>query len=50
LMFRSTFEQRPEQIEIINKMIMDPIIDTKRCERVWENHVLSLKDQYVMNE
>ena len=50
LMFRSTFEQRPEQIEIINKMIMDPIIDAERFEKIWENHVLSLKDQYVMNE
>ncbi|MEA1960650.1 MAG: acyl-CoA dehydrogenase [Bacillota bacterium] len=50
LMFRSTFTQTPEQLETINKMIIDPIMDTERYERIWETKVLPLKDVYVINE
>ena len=50
LMFRSNFMQSPEQIATISKMIIDPIQDPARFEKVWEEKVLSLKDAYVMKE
>ncbi|CFW97472.1 Acyl-CoA dehydrogenase/oxidase C-terminal [Syntrophomonas zehnderi OL-4] len=50
LMFRSTFVQSPEQIEAINKMIIDPSLNPERFEKVWTEKVLSLKDAYVMSE
>ena len=50
LMFRSNFVQSPEQIATINKMIIDPVLDSARYEKVWEQKVLSLKDVYVMND
>jgi acyl-CoA dehydrogenase len=49
LMFRSNFAQSPEQIETINKMIIDPVLDQARFDKIWEEKVLSLKDAYVMN-
>jgi acyl-CoA dehydrogenase len=50
LMFRSNFVQSPEQIATINKMIIDPVLNPARFEKVWEEKVLSLKDVYVMND
>jgi acyl-CoA dehydrogenase len=50
LMFRSNFVQRPDQLETINKMIIDPIQDPARFDKIWVEKVLSLKDAYVMND
>jgi len=50
LMFRSNFVQSEEQLATISKMIIDPIQDQDRFEKVWAEKVLSLKDAYVMKE
>ncbi len=50
LMFRSNFVQSEEQLATISKMIIDPIQDQGRFEKVWAEKVLSLKDAYVMKE
>jgi acyl-CoA dehydrogenase len=50
LMFRSSFVQGPDQLETINKMIIDPVQDPARFDKIWEERVLSLKDAYVMND
>jgi acyl-CoA dehydrogenase len=38
----------PEQAEHCRGMIRTPVHDTERFQRVWTNHVLSLKDAYHM--
>ncbi len=47
LMFRSTFEQSSEQIAALNQMIIDPVQDSDRFEKVWTEKVLSMKDAYI---
>ena len=37
------------QMEYCKKMIQKPASDTERFSRIWENHVISLKDTYEMN-
>ncbi|MDO4540750.1 MAG: acyl-CoA dehydrogenase, partial [Syntrophomonadaceae bacterium] len=50
LTLRSTFVQSEAQNEMLSKMIIDPIQDPERFERLWETKVLALKDQYEMNQ
>jgi acyl-CoA dehydrogenase len=38
----------PRQEEIYRKMILKPAMDRERFDRLWENHVLALRDQYRM--
>lgn len=49
LIFRSTFVQRDDQIQSINRMIIDPVLDIARFEMIWETKVLALKNEYVDN-
>jgi len=37
------------QMEYCRKMIKKPVTDKNRFYRIWENHVMALKDTYVMN-
>lgn len=37
------------QMEYCRKIIKKPIVDMDRFSRIWENHVISLKDTYEMN-
>ncbi|UCD57400.1 MAG: acyl-CoA dehydrogenase [Candidatus Hydrogenedentota bacterium] len=39
-----------EQMDYCMRMIRKPVVDTTRYQKVWENHVLRLKDLYEMNE
>jgi acyl-CoA dehydrogenase len=39
----------PEQVEYCRKMMMKPVFDAARYERVWSGQVLPLKDAYQMN-
>jgi acyl-CoA dehydrogenase len=39
----------PQQMEYCTKMIKKPAVDPERYERVWQNHVYTLKDAYEMN-
>lgn len=50
LTLRNTFVQRADQIEVINKMFIDPKMDVERYERIWNNHVLTLANTYVINQ
>ncbi|MGE5396755.1 MAG: acyl-CoA dehydrogenase family protein [Chitinophagales bacterium] len=50
LFLRTTFENTPEQVALINRMIIDPPVNTERFERIWSTQVLTLKDEYIMNE
>ncbi len=36
------------QMEQCLKMIKKPVVDEERYTKVWQNHVLSMKDQYTM--
>ena len=38
------------QMEICLEMIRKPVKDLERYERVWQEHVFALKDQYSMND
>jgi acyl-CoA dehydrogenase len=40
----------PRQMEYLLKMIRKPAVDHPRYNRVWENHVFTLKNAYEMNE
>ena len=37
------------QMEFCQKMIKKPVKDIERFSRIWEHHVISLKDSYEMN-
>ncbi|MBT3176218.1 MAG: acyl-CoA dehydrogenase [Desulfobacula sp.] len=37
------------QMDYCQKMIKKPVTDIERFSRIWENHVISLKDSYEMN-
>ena len=39
-----------KQMEICLKMIMKPVTDTARFERIWKEHVYALKGAYRMND
>ena len=39
-----------QQMEFCQKMIMKPVVNEELFNRVWTEHVESLKDQYVMSE
>jgi acyl-CoA dehydrogenase len=39
-----------KQMEICMKMIMKPVPDTTRFERIWKDHVFSLAGAYRMND
>ena len=43
-------ENTPEQEKMLLSMIRKPALDEAKFKEVWEKYVLSLKDQYVMNE
>lgn len=38
-----------KQMEYALKMIKKPVVDTERAERIWNEHVIALKDSYTMN-
>ncbi len=38
------------QMEICLEMIRKPVKDLERYDRVWQEHVFALKDQYAMND
>ena len=38
----------PAQMECCMKMIQKPVSDTARFDRIWETHVMALKDTYTM--
>jgi len=38
-----------EQMDYFMKMLHKPVVDNERYRRIWEDHVLSLKDAYEMN-
>ncbi len=40
----------PAQMEYCMKMIRKPVVDNDRYEKVWTEHVHSLKDVYTMND
>ena len=46
----SNFENTPEQEKLLLSMIRKPALNEAKFKGVWEKYVLSLKDQYVMNE
>jgi len=46
----SNHENTPEQEKLLLSMIRKPALDEAKFKEVWEKYVLSLKDQYVMNE
>jgi len=37
------------QMEIARRMIRKPVVDEARYQRVWKEHVYTMKDQYQMN-
>ena len=39
----------PEQMEHFRQMLRKPVVDVERYWRIWNNHVLPLKDAYEMN-
>jgi acyl-CoA dehydrogenase len=39
-----------KQMKFCRDMIVKPVTDTARFDRVWKDHVFSLKGQYVMND
>lgn len=39
----------PKQAEFCLKMIHKPVMDEARFAKVWQEHVLALKDVYQMN-
>ena len=38
------------QMEYCKKMIKKPVVDRERFHRIWQTHVMALKDTYVMND
>jgi len=38
-----------QQMEYFTRMIKKPVVDNERYSRIWNNHVLALKDVYEMN-
>lgn len=42
-------ENTREQEELFRQMIVKPVTDAQRFERVWQEHVYALRDAYVMN-
>ncbi|MEN6472455.1 MAG: acyl-CoA dehydrogenase [Syntrophaceae bacterium] len=45
-----SFENTLDQEVLFMKMTKKPLLERLRFNRVWEKHVVALKDQYVMNE
>jgi acyl-CoA dehydrogenase len=43
-------ENTPEQEKLLLSMIRKPALDEVKFKEVWEKYVLSLKDQYTMNQ
>ncbi len=39
-----------KQQEVCTRMIMKPVVNTERFERVWKNFAYAMKDQYKMND
>ncbi|MBF0241655.1 MAG: acyl-CoA dehydrogenase [Desulfamplus sp.] len=50
LQLYSKTSSNQKQMEYALKMIKKPQVNQARFKRVWENHVLSLKDTYEMNK
>jgi acyl-CoA dehydrogenase len=46
----SNHENTPEQEKLLLSMIRKPALNEAKFKEVWEKYVLSLNDQYVMNE
>ncbi len=38
------------QMRICSRMIKKPVVNNDRFDRVWQNHVFALKDQYIMHQ
>lgn len=38
------------QMEICMKMVKKQVVNTERYDKIWEQHVYSLKDSYQMND
>jgi acyl-CoA dehydrogenase len=49
LQLYSKASSTPEQMEICMKMIKKPTVNPERFNRIWEEHVYSLKGAYQMN-
>jgi len=45
----SKTDTKENQMEYCQKIIKKPVTDTKRFSRIWEDHVISLKNSYEMN-
>ena len=39
-----------KQMELCMKMLMKPVVDTARFDRIWQEHVYALKGQYKMSD
>jgi len=50
LQLYSKTSSTPKQMEICMKMIMRPVPDTTRFERIWKDHVFALAGAYRMND
>jgi acyl-CoA dehydrogenase len=50
LQLYSKTSSTPEQMEICLKIIKKPVVDPERFNRIWEQHVHSLKETYTMND
>jgi acyl-CoA dehydrogenase len=50
LQLYSKASSTPDQMEICMKMIKKPTVNPERFNRIWEEHVYSLKGTYQMNE
>jgi acyl-CoA dehydrogenase len=40
----------PQQMELCQRMIMKPVTDRARFERIWSEHVFALREAYEMSE
>lgn len=45
-----SFENSPEQETLYREMMKKPVIDNEGFDKVWNEEVYALRDQYVMNE
>jgi acyl-CoA dehydrogenase len=50
LQIYSKASSTPAQMEAALQMIKKPVRDEAQYDRLWNEEVLALKDQYVMNE
>ncbi len=50
LQLYSKTSSTPEQMAICMKIIKKPAVNPKRFNRIWETHVLSLRETYTMND